>query len=342
MSGMRDVAQKAGVSLSTVSAVLSSSGKYVSDEIKHRVRTAAEELHYQLPERNKKNEKIISVVLPHVASVFFSNLLNAIEDAVAEEGYILVVGNSDYDFDKEKKFMKMMKKQPLCGILIDTCAPVTEEDAYFTYIKQHFVDKGIPVVMLERKLDEYGFSCVYADHEKNAYMATKALIDCGNRKIAHISGQLSNPLSLYRLQGYKRALAEAGIPYHPELVAEGDFSPGSGFMRAKELIIRNRGLSAIFAANDQMAVGAIKAILSEGRKIPDEFAVSGIDNIRVASLIEPSLTTINVPTYQMGKIAVQMLINPEPKERCVELPCNLITRKSTDKLFSGEWDLFGW
>ena len=152
MPGMRDVAKAAGVSLSTVSAVLSDSGKYVSEEIRSRVLETAGELGYQLPERQKKRDKIIAVVLPNIASTFFSNLLNGIEDTVAEEGYVLVVGNSDFDFNKEKRFIKTIRKQALCGILIDTVCPATEEKEYFSFIKQTFLERRIPVVTLERKL----------------------------------------------------------------------------------------------------------------------------------------------------------------------------------------------
>lgn len=342
MPGMREVAKRAGVSLSTVSAVLSDSGKYVSEEIREKVMETARELGYRLPERRKKKDKIIAVVLPHIASTFFSNLLNGIEDTVAENGYILVVGNSDFNFEKEKKFMKMIRKQALCGILIDTVCPVTEEKEYFGYIKETFLERQIPVVMLEKKAGEAGFGSVYVDHEKNAYMATHQLLERGHRHIGHIAGRMDNPLSLFRLQGYKRALAEFDIPYSVDLVAEGDFTPNSGYMMAKELIIRNSGMTAIFAANDQMAIGAIKAVHSEGKKIPDEFAVTGIDNLSASSMIEPSLTTINVPTYQMGRIAVKMLTDSDAKEKNVELPCNLIVRKSTNKLAASEWELFGW
>ena len=342
MPGMRDVAKAAGVSLSTVSAVLSDSGKYVSEEIRSRVLETAGELGYQLPERQKKRDKIIAVVLPNIASTFFSNLLNGIEDTVAEEGYVLVVGNSDFDFNKEKRFIKTIRKQALCGILIDTVCPATEEKEYFSFIKQTFLERKIPAVTLERKLEETGFGSVYVNHEKNAYMATRELLENGHRRVAHISGKMSNPLTICRLQGYKRALAEFGVPYSVDLIAEGDFTPNSGYMMAKELMIRNRGLTAIFAANDQMAVGAIKAVRSEGRTIPDEFAVTGIDNLSVSSMIEPSLTTVNVPTYQMGRMAVKMLADPDIKEKSAELPCNLIVRRSTNKLAASEWELFGW
>ena len=342
MAGMREVAKKSGVSLSTVSAVLSNNGKFVSEEIKEKVLKAAEELNYVLPERRKKNDKIIAVILPNVSSAFFTGLLNEIEDEVAKAGYVLIVGNSNYNFEKEKKVIKMLKKQALCGLIIDTTCPEDCEEDYYNYIKSSFIEKSIPVVMLERKVKGYGFSSVFADHERNAFIATEALIKVGNRKIGHISGSLNNSISVMRLRGYKRALEKHGIEYSSDLVAEGDFTPNSGFIKAKELLIRNRDLTAIFAANDQMAVGAMKAVLDEGRVIPNEFAIVGIDNISISSLVNPSLTTISVPTDKMGRIAVDIIFNKSDKEKHVELICRLVERKSTNKMAITDWNLQGW
>ena len=340
MAGMREVAKKSGVSLSTVSTVLSNNGKFVSEEIKEKVYKAADELNYVLPERCKKNDKIIAVILPSVSSAFFAGLLNEIENEVAKAGYVLIVGNSNFNFEKEKKIIKMLKKQTLCGIIIDTTCPENMEEDYYNYIKKSFVDKKIPVVILERQVKGYGFSSVYADHEKNAFIATESLIKVGNKKIGHIAGNFSNSISLMRLRGYKRALEKYGIEYNIDLVAEGDYTPYSGFIKAKELLVRNRNLTAIFAANDQMAVGAMKSVLREGRIIPDEFAIVGIDNISISTLVSPSLTTIDVPTDKMGRIAVDMVLND--KEKHVELTCELIERKSTNKMAITEWNLRGW
>lgn len=342
MPGMRDVAKRAGVSLSTVSAVLSDSGKFVSEEISEKVWKAAEEIGYKPPVRERKKDRMMAVVLPHIASTFFSNLLRGIEDAVEEEGYVLVVGNSDFDFEKEKKFIKMIQSQPLCGVLVDTVCPVKEEKQYFQEIKKAFLDRGVPVILLERKAEGSGFGSVYVNHEANAYMATRQLLEKGHTDIAHIAGMKTNPISLYRLEGYRRALEEFGVTYSEELVGFGDFTPNSGYIAAKELMARNRKISAFFAANDQMAIGAIKAIRSEGKRIPEDFAVIGIDNLSVSSMIDPSLTTINVPTYQMGRVAVKMLVKPESDENSVELECNLIVRRSTDRFAGSEWEMFGW
>lgn len=343
MPGMREVAREAGVSLSTVSAVLSGSEKYVSEEIRNKVLLAANKIGYRCPAKKKKAEKVIAVVLPNITSTFFSSLLSGIEDTATDEGYTLVFGNSGYHFSKERRFISMIQKQSLQGVMIDTVCPITEENAYFEELRRTFGSKDIPVILLERKIQEPNFGSVYVDHMNNAYQATKHLVQKGYRSIAHVAGKANNPLTVLRLNGYRKVLEEGGIPYDKELVASGDFSPNSGYIAMKKILGIRSDCMAVFAANDQMAIGAMKAILSEGKRVPEDIAVVGIDNLSVSSMISPSLTTINVPTYQMGRTAVKLLMDrSKEKRRSVKLPCNLIVRRSTDLYAGSEWDMFGW
>lgn len=288
------------------------------------------------------SKRVLAVVLPHIASTLFSDLLRGISDTIAEEGFVMLIGDSNYDYRKERQFVELIQKQALSGVIIDTMCPVQKESMYMQYLSSVFVDTGIPVVLLERKTTAPGFGSIYVDNVKNAYLATSLLLKNGCKKIAHISGKLDNQLSLKRLDGYKRALSEYHVPFSEELLESGDFTPNSGFIAAKRLLERNTEIDGIFAANDQMAVGAIKAAKTLGISIPDDLAVIGMDNLSVSSMIEPSLSTINVPTYQMGRQAVKMLLEKKENMKYVELDCNLIVRKSTDKFASSEWELFGW
>ena len=204
MPGMRDVARAAQVSLSTVSAVLSDSDKYVSDEIRERVMRAAAEIGYQLPERKKKPDKVIAVALPNITSVFFSNLLSGIVDTVTEEGYTLIFGNSGYDFEKEKQFINMIQSQSLCGVIIDTVCTAEQERDYYEELKETFIPKRIPIVLMERKVQDEEIGCVYVDHLDNQYKATRHLIETGHRSIVHIAGKLDNPLALLRLMATEK------------------------------------------------------------------------------------------------------------------------------------------
>lgn len=343
MAGMRDVAREAGVSLSTVSVVLSDSEKFVSPEVKEKVLKAVRETGYK-PVVKKKAEKTIAVILPSITSLFFSNLLCGIEEAVAENGYTLLVGDTEFQYEKEKDYVEFIRKQNLYGVIIDTTCPVEKEKEYFSLLAKKFIDRNIPVVFLERNMEDTRFGSVYVYNYDNAHKAVSHLTELGHKKIAHISGIKESFLSRRRLDGYRDALEEKDISYDEELVCEGDFTPNSGYIAMKKLLARRNDFTAVFAANDQMAIGAMKAILSEGKRIPEDIAVIGIDNLSVSSMVTPSLTTINVPTFHIGRMAVKKLMSAREDNviEQVAVDCNLIIRKSTDISAQSEWELFGW
>jgi len=344
MAGMRDVAQRAGVSLSTVSAVLNGS-KNTSLEIARRVERAIAEMDYELPQKKKNDKKVIAVLLPVITSSFFTNVLSGIESAVAQSEYTVLFGDSEFDFSKELQFINTIKKQSLCGFIIDTVCPVGKESEYFKLLKKNFINKSIPVVFLERSIEDSGFFFVNLDHYRNAFMAIEHLIRQNHTRIAHISGYPGNHVTVQRINGYKAALEENGIGFDETLISAGDFSPNSGYLAMKKLMSIRSDFTAVFSANDQMAIGAIKAIKSYGKSVPDDIAVIGIDNIAMSSIVTPALSTINVPTYQMGHVAAKTIMDMREGQNCqktFQLESNLIVRQSTDPFANSEWELFGW
>lgn len=345
MAGMRDVAKLAGVSLSTVSIVINGDDKFVSPEIRQRVEDAINVTGYILPPKKRTVAKAIAVVLPTITSVFFSNLLNGIEQTLSENKNVLLFGDTSYNFQKEVQYLETIKKQSLCGVIIDTVCPVGSEDSYYEFLLNTFVSQGIPVVFLERQIKNKDFYCVYVDHYRNAYMATDHLIKLGHRSIAHIAGYPDHLFTNQRFNAYRQALSDNGLTYDEGLIGSGDYTPNSGYIAMKGLMSRRSDFTALFSANDQMAVGAIKAIKSIGKKVPDDIAVVGIDNLSISSIISPPLTTVNVPTYEMGiqaaKIILDILDGVTPM-REIKLNCNLIIRKSTNPYANSEWELFGW
>lgn len=345
MAGMRDVAKLAGVSLSTVSIVLSNSDKFVSEEQRRKVLDAAENLGYKLPLKKIFTQKTIAVILPVVTSSFFSNVLNGIEGTISQDKNLLLFYNSNYNFEKEMASLKTLRKQSLSGIILNSICDPDREEEYLRWLNEEFVEKGIPVVLLEKKLESKNFYCIYIENYKYAYLATKHLIDKGHKRIAHIAGNDMMLHSFERLNGYRTALEDAGIVYDPELVQKGDFTPYSGYMAARNLLEILSDFTAVFSANDQMAIGAIKAIKAIGKNVPRDIAVVGFDNLSVSSLIEPALSTINVPTYQMGRIAAKIVLEAFEGKECTrmnKLDTNLIIRRSSDEAATNEWELTGW
>lgn len=344
MPGMRDVAAMAGVSLSTVSAVFSND-KYVSDEIRDKVLIAAETIGYKLPPKKSRPKHLVGVITPSIASSFYSKVLSGIEDAMLEAGYLILFFDSQYNFQRERQFIHMLRKkyQQLAGVIICSCCPLEGEAEYYQELKELFLNREIPVTVIERSNTPEGFGAVYQEHFQNAYVATSYLIERNHQHIAHITTLPKYPTSMEKMMGYRKALEDHGLPIEEELICAGDYTPSSGYMAMKELMTRTGKMTAVLAANDQMAVGCMKAILSEGKRIPEDIAVVGIDNISIASLVTPALTTINVPTYQMGWIASKIVLGRDySTNEKVKVDSNLVIRKSTDPYASGEWELFGW
>jgi LacI family transcriptional regulator/LacI family repressor for deo operon, udp, cdd, tsx, nupC, and nupG len=345
MAGMRDVAKHAKVALSTVSTVLNNSDKYVSGEIRQRVLAAAADLGYILTERKRFTQKTIAVVLPVITSSFFPNVLNGIQDTVSQDKNFLLFYNSGFSFEKEQAYLKTLRKQSLTGVILDSIYPPDLEEEYLSWLEKEFVDKGIPILLLERKVKSRKFYCIFIDNFLGAQTATRHLIDLGHRKIAHILGNSHMQHSFERLEGYKQALKGNGIPVDPELIQAGDFTPASGYLAMKKLLDIRRDFTALFSANDQMAIGAIKALRTAGKKVPQDCAIAGFDNLGVSTLVDPALTTINVPIFQMGRLAARIIVDASEGRscsRCNKLDSNLIVRRSSDVSALNEWDLTGW
>jgi LacI family transcriptional regulator/LacI family repressor for deo operon, udp, cdd, tsx, nupC, and nupG len=344
MPGMRDVAKHAEVALSTVSAVLNNSKKFVSDEVKQKVWSAVKELDYNLLANKKAVHKTIAVILPIITSSFFSNILNGIEDIVSKDNNLLLFYNSNYSFEKEKTCLTTLRKQ-LAGIVLDSLCPQNIEKEYFAWIEEEFISKGIPVVLLERMMENENFHSIYFDNYKYAYIATLHLIELGHRRIAHIMG---SPLMLHsfeRLDGYKQALMDYNITIDEELIQTGDFTSFSGYVAMKNLLDKQTNFTALFSANDQMAIGAIKVLRAYGKTVPWDCAVVGFDNLSVSTLIDPALSTINVPAFQIGRMAARIILDVsegKTTNKRNQLDLNLIIRRSSDVLAVNEWDLTGW
>lgn len=346
MAGMRAVARKAEVSLSTVSAVLgSSSDKYVSEEVRRRVLKAAQELGYVPPVKGEARTKTIAVILPVITSSFFSNVLSGVEGFVFKEKKMMLYYNTNYEFERERECLHMLKRQRPQGIILSSVCPREQEEAYHRWIKKTFIDRGIFVVIIEKKVEMEGFYSVYIDNFHAEKQAVSYLISLGHRRIAYLYGNRKVSLSNERFEGYKSALQDAGIAYEPGLVRYGDFTPASGYMAMRELLDFGEEFTAVASANDQMAIGAIKAVKQTGKSVPEDIAFIGFDNLSASTLIDPALSTIHVPTYQMGRLAAQIIGDLMQGTECVSqniLETSLIVRKSSEVSASNEWEMFGW
>lgn len=344
MSGMRDVANLAGVSLSTVSVVLSGSGKYVSPEIAEKVRQAAAALDYKLPFTKRFVQNAVAVLFPQITSSYFSNVLTGIDEVASESNSMILYYNSNLKFEREKECVSILKKQKITGLVLDSACPQELEAQYLDYLREEFVARNVPVVFLGRRVSDPDFYCVYVDNYKSAYEEAEYLIGRGCKRIAYLVGDRNFPYSLERYQGYLDALRDHQIEIDESIIIQGDYSALSGYVAMASLLGRGDSFDALLSANDHMAIGAIKAIKAHGLRIPQDIAVVGFDNLSISSMIEPALTTMRPPALQMGRMAARLACSADRQSFAREnkFDVKLVIRKSSDETCSSEWELTGW
>jgi LacI family repressor for deo operon, udp, cdd, tsx, nupC, and nupG len=327
MSNIKDVAKLAGVSTATVSRVLANNYP-VANKTKNRVLEAVQSLNYE-PNRmarnlRKRETKTVIVLLPDLKNPFFSEVIRGMEDVAAREGYHLFLGNTNNDVEREREYIKMLNEQMADGLILTT-ARIGKDDILQLSEKK-------PLVLACEYLEGTDIPCVSIDNIGSARRATNHLISLGHKRIAHLSGPINVVLCRDRMNGYLQALHSKGIPVDESLMEAGDFSIDSGYLLTRKLLSLERRPTAIFAANDEMAIGAIKAVKEAKLSVPEDVAIVGFDNIPISTIIEPALTTISQPKYIIGKTAMEMVLNlikkvPIPRHQMV-LPEELIIRES--------------
>lgn len=351
MAGIKDVALKAGVSIATVSNVINQT-KAVSPELTARVYEAIEQLDYQVNPvgRGLKSNRTgqIGVVVPSFSQVYFPAILQGIHAAAMKQGYTISVYESDSSIEKERERVRALGRSWVDGIILASYANqenISDREYIRSLSRMANGRKRIPVITLENALDPV-LDAVIVDNCEAAETAVSHLLSLGHRSIAHIAAPLRLQIGHLRLSGYRRTLKKAGIPYTDQLVAEGDYSPASGYECTKKLLERGVPFTAIFAASDQMAIGALRALLDAGRRVPDDVAVIGLDNNFPSTLVSPSLSSVDLPKHAMGQAAMELLLrrleDPDAPAKIVSLPTRLVVRRSTDPAGDDQWMLTGW
>jgi LacI family transcriptional regulator len=329
---MRDVAERAGVSVTTVSHVINET-RPVSDELRQRVLAAMQELGYQpnlLARGLRRGEThTIGMIVPDSANPFFAELARGIEDTVFEQGYNVILCSSDGDLDKELLYATVLAEKRVDGILFVAAGVSTEHI-------QTLQEQRMPVVVVDREVPDAAVDSVLTDNARGGWLATRHLLDLGHRRIGCIAGPSDVTPSAERITGYRQALDESGIPVDEALIVKGDFQYEGGYQAARQLLVIDDPPTAIFACNDLMAVGAISAAAEMGRRVPAELSVVGFDDVSLASFANPPLTTILQPKHEMGVIAATMLLErmhePEMPPRRRMLDTSLLVRRSTAPL----------
>lgn len=328
-----DIAKLAGVSKATVSRVINNNPNGVSIETRNKILNIIDENRFQPSFLARglatKKTKTIGLIIPDIANPFFPQLVRGIEDYAHKAGYSLFLCNSDNDLKKEKEYVSVLIEKGVDGVIL---APSSSTG--FNVKNDLLTVNDIPSVLLDRYVINSNYDAgVFVDNVKGAYMAVNQLIHNGNKNIAYISGSILITTSIDRFRGYSKALAENNLNVNNKLIREGDFSIQSGFIATTELIHDKVEFNAIFAENDMMAIGVIKALKKFNIKIPGEVEVIGFDNIELSSIFEPPITTVSQPIYKMGKLSAETIIKliekKEIENSILILEPELIIRETT-------------
>ncbi|MGM0877304.1 MAG: LacI family DNA-binding transcriptional regulator [Bacillota bacterium] len=329
MMKMSDVAKLANVSPATVSRVLSHPD-LVSKETRQKVLDVINQVNYKphivARQFRTKETKIILVVVPDITSAFFSKVLRGIEHVAVTNGYQVILGDTENDIEREKKYINLLLQKQADGMVLLT--------ARLDKTKLEEISNHFPMILACEYMDGLNVPSVSIDNISSARKATEHLIRLGHTKIAHITGTINVILSRDRLRGYQQAMMSHDLDIVSAYIQEGDFSFEfeSGYNQMLKLLALETPPTAVFAFNDEMAMGAIKAAKDSGLNVPDDLAVVGFDNIKMSSVHEPKLTTINQPKYEIGKKAMELLlkiINGETMhKKKIVLKDELIIRES--------------
>ncbi|CAI3970136.1 LacI family DNA-binding transcriptional regulator [Alteromonas macleodii] len=305
MPTIYQVAERAGVSLSTVSRVLNGKAS-VNKVLKERVEKAVKELNYRPNSvaRSLANNRTdsVGVLVPELNAPFFGDLMQAVESTLraADKHVIISVGRNCLETEKDAVEFLISRN---CDALIMHAEALSDE--YLLELNQ----SKLPVALVNRQVEGLPEACTSLDNEKGGYLATRHLLELGHKDIAYISGPTDKCDASLRLEGHKRALSEAGLPTNPQLIFNGDYSEEDGKIGLLELMARDVPFTALVCANDWMASGAISCARDLGMSLPHDLSVVGFDDVVFAHHVFPRLTTVSNPIAEMAEMSAKYILN---------------------------------
>lgn len=301
-----EIAQKANVSVSTVSRVINKSEKGVSSAKRQEILQIIEACGYEPDPIAKslitKKSKLIGLVIPDIANPFYPLLAKGVEAAASALGYNVLLCDTGNNDKKEIKYLNVLKSNYVSGIVYNSFNQINEE------VIKAIKSISCPLMFV----DSYGNDCIgdaiLSDHFLGMYELTKYVLHMGHERIAFIAGSVNSFSSNERLRGFKCALEEQGLKVDLDLIRNGNYSMKDSYKQMGELLIENRMFTCVICASDYMALGAIQHLVEKGYRIPEDMSVTGYDNIEITNIVAGGLTTVEQYIYEMGREAAQRLI----------------------------------
>lgn len=317
--------------MSTVSRVLNRSPN-VRAATRSRVEEAIAALRYR-PSRVARRLRVrggrahmLGLIIPEIQNPFFAEIARGVEDVARDRGYAVILCNSDENLDREQLYIDLLRAESVDGVIL----PPIHGDAKTA---RRLASLGLPVVCLDRRLSSLVVDTVVVDNRQGAYDAVAHLIDMGNRRIGILTGPLNLSTSLERLQGYKHALADHGIAIDERLIRTGPPHREDGRAMASAMLSLDAPPTAFFTHNPLLALGAFEASRDRGLRIPDDIGVVGFDDAPWADLLDPPLSSVRQPSYELGRRAAELLFDrltaPDRPPALVVLPPTLVVRRSS-------------
>jgi LacI family transcriptional regulator len=299
---IKDVAARAGISYTTVSHVVNAT-RPVSEQVRRKVEAAIAELGY-VPSGVARSLRAratgtLGLLVPNASNPYFAELARGIEDHAERNGYSVILCNSDDDIDKQLRYLRVLLERRIDGLIVATVA----SDAAFA---QALANLQVPLVLVDRSLEGVSADQLRVDHEQGAYLATRHLLELGHRRIVCIGGPASTQVAQLRAAGYHRALDEAGVA--AQAVVDCPFTSPAGHAAAQVLLAAEPRPTAIFAGNDMIALGVLRAAAEHQLQVPRQLSVVGFDDIEVSRYLHPALTTVGQCIGTLGEqVAARLL-----------------------------------
>ncbi|GAA4934019.1 LacI family DNA-binding transcriptional regulator [Algibacter agarivorans] len=333
---IHDIAKALSIDSSTISRALNDSPR-VKKKTKDRILHKAQEMGYQrnlLASNLRKNiTNTIGVVVPRISRHFFSSVIQGVEETAYQAGYNVIICQSLEQLEREKKIIETLMANRVDGVLIS----ISMETMDYSHMEA-LKNGGVPLVFFDRHCNIPDTNNVLIDDFKGGFDATQHLIVSGCKNIVHFSGPQALGIYKKRLEGYKAALSENNLPFREEYVISSRLMEQDGIENVKKIVTDNLDFDGIFSANDVAAIGAIKYLTNNNVKIPEDVAIVGFSNEPISTVINPALTTIDQPGFEMGKTATDLLLkyiknqNGIKKSQTIIMDSNLIERQSSKKV----------
>ena len=326
---IKDVAKKAGVSISTVSRVINDS-KPVTDEVKQKVLDVIKETGYVPNPLARslvtKKSQLIGVIVPEVSDSFVSELVNGIEEVAKMYDYDILLANTYSNKEQELKSINLLRAKQVEGIVMMSWK-VDEE--HLEYIQ----NCRVPAVYVSKTARNYDVYSVSISNTDATYDMTKYLIDKGHKKIAFMmTSEDDTVLEVERYLGFEKAMQDNALNIDKSLVKNAGTTYKHGYDKMKEILDEGNIPEAVFVTGDEAAIGALNAICDAGYRVPEDISIAGFNDAKIAAMYRPKLTTVHQPLYDMGAVAIRMVIKMIDKEvlenKKVELPYKIVERES--------------